>query len=260
MRATLYVLITLFGLAVGSFLNVVIHRVPRNESLVRPRSHCPRCNSEIADRDNIPVLSWLILRGRCRVCRERISVRYPLVELATGLLFLGAAWRSGLSWSLGAYALWLAALLALALIDLEHMRLPRSIVYTSLALTSALLTLASWTTHDWHRLEVGAIAGAAWFVLFFVLNFASPRVLGFGDVRLAPLLGLALGWLGVGQVVVAFFLANLLGALVGITLIATGKMRRDQPIAYGVFLAAGSVVTYFAGPALIAWTHLPLSG
>jgi leader peptidase (prepilin peptidase) / N-methyltransferase len=187
-------------------------------------------------------------------------VRYPLVELATGLLFLGAAWRSGLSWSLPAYALWLAALLALALIDLELMRLPRSIVYTSLALTSALLTLASWTTHDWHRLEVGAIAGAAWFVLFFLLNFASPRVLGFGDVRLAPLLGLALGWLGVGQVVVAFFLANLLGALVGITLIATGKMRRDQPIAYGVFLAAGSMVTYFAGPALIAWTHLPLSG
>lgn len=258
MRVSLYVLITLMGLAIGSFLNVVIHRVPRNESLVRPRSHCPNCQVEIADRDNIPLLSWVLLRGRCRNCHAAISARYPLVELATALLFLGASWRSGLSWSLPAYLVWLAGLLALGLIDLEQMKLPRQIVYVSLILTSALLTLASWATHDWHRLVVGAIAGAAWFVLFFLLNFASPRLLGFGDVRLAPLLGLGLGWLAVGDVVIAFFLSNLLGAIIGLSLIAAGKIRRDQPIPYGVFLALGCIVTYFAGPALITWSHLPL--
>ncbi len=258
MSVALYVLVALVGLAVGSFLNVVIHRVPRHESLVRPRSHCPNCDVEIADRDNIPLLSWVLLRGRCRHCRAPISLRYPLVELATGLLFLGASWRSGLSWSLPAYLVWLAGLLALALIDLEQMKLPRPIVYTTLALTTVLLTLASAATHDWHRLEVGAIAGAAWFVVFFILNFASPRLLGFGDVRLAPLLGLALGWQSVGEVVVAFFLSNLLGAIIGLALIAAGKIRRDQPIPYGVFLALGCIVTYFAGPALITWTHLPL--
>ena len=258
MRVALYVLLTLMGLAIGSFLNVVIHRVPRNESLVRPRSHCPNCDVEIGNRDNIPLLSWILLRGRCRHCRARISARYPLVELATALLFLGASWRSGLSWSLPAYLVWLAGLLALGLIDLERMVLPRQIVYVCLALTSALLAVASWATHDWHRLAVGAIAGAAWFVLFFLLNFASPRLLGFGDVRLAPLLGLALGWLAVGDVVIAFFLSNLLGAIIGLSLIAAGKLRRDQPIPYGVFLALGCIVTYFAGPAMITWSHLPL--
>jgi leader peptidase (prepilin peptidase) / N-methyltransferase len=255
-RAALYVLVTLLGLAVGSFLNVVIHRVPRNESLLRPRSHCPNCQVTIADRDNIPVVSWLILRGHCRSCGSRISIRYPLVEVATGLLFLGAAFRSGLSWSLPAYLVWVAGLLVLALIDLEHLILPRQIVYVCLALTSALLALASFATHDWHRFVVGLIAGAIWFVVFFALNFASPRLLGFGDVRLAPLLGLALGWQSTGEVAIAFFLSNLIGAVIGVSLIAAGKIRRDQPIPYGVFLALGCVATYYAGSLLTSWIHL----
>ena len=115
--------------------------------------------------------------------------------------------------------------------------------------------MASAVTHDWNRLLVGAIAAAAWFVLFFAMNFVSARILGFGDVRLAPLLGLALGWLGVGYVIVGFFLANLIGALVGTILIALGKIKRDQPVPYGVFLAAGSTATFFAGPALLSLLH-----
>ena len=161
----------------------------------------------------------------------------------------------GLVWALPAYLAWLAGLLALALVDLELLKLPRSIVYVALLLTSALLVVACAATNDWHRLVVGGIAALAWFVLFFAMNFASPRILGFGDVRLAPLLGLALGWLGVGHVIVGFFLANLLGATVGIALIATGKMKRDQPVPYGVFLAAGAKIALFAGPYLVSLIH-----
>lgn len=251
------VLVGLIGLAVGSFLNVVIYRAPRGESIVRPRSHCPRCGSEIAARDNVPLVSWVLLRAKCRHCGEAISARYPLVELATALLFLAATWRLGLSWSLPAYLAWLAGLLALALVDLELLKLPRSIVYVTLLLTSALLVLASAASHDWRRLLVGIVAATAWFILFFAMNFASPRILGFGDVRLAPLLGVALGWLGVGHVIVGFFLANLIGSIVGLSLIAAGKMKRDQPIPYGVFLALGAVLAFFAGSALATWAHLP---
>ena len=256
MTALAYVALALLGLAVGSFLNVVIYRAPRGESLVRPRSHCPRCGAQIEGRDNVPVLSWLMLRGHCRHCREPISARYPLVELATALLFVGAAWRIGFTWALPAYVAWLAGLLTLALVDLELLRLPRSIVYVTLLLTSALLVVASVATHDWHRLLIGAIAAAVWFILFFAMNFASPRILGFGDVRLAPLLGLALGWLGVGHVIVGFFLANLIGAIVGLSLIAAGRMKRDQPVPYGVFLAAGAMISLFAGPYLVTFIHL----
>ncbi|MDE2282347.1 MAG: prepilin peptidase [Actinomycetales bacterium] len=255
MRAFAVLPIGLLGLAVGSFLNVVIYRAPRGESLVRPRSHCPSCQVEIAGRDNVPLVSWLMLRGRCRHCGEKISVRYPLVELATALLFLGATWRLGLSWTLPAYLAWLAGLLALALVDLELLKLPRSIVYVTMVLTGALLVLASAAAHDWHRLLVGVICALSWFVLFFAMNFASPRILGFGDVRLAPLLGLALGWLGVGHVIVGFFLANLIGAIIGIALIALGKIRPDQPVPYGVFLAAGAMVALFAGPYLVSLIH-----
>ena len=183
-------------------------------------------------------------------------MRYPLVELATALLFLAAVWRLGFNWALPAYLAWLAGLLALALVDLELLKLPRSIVYVTLFLTSALLAVASAATHDWHRLLVGVIAATVWFVLFFMMNFASPRILGFGDVRLAPLIGLGLGWLGVGHVIVGFFLANLIGAVIGIGLIATGRMKRDQPVPYGVFLAAGAMISLFSGPYLVTFIHL----
>ena len=256
MRVTALALVGLVGLAVGSFLNVVIYRTPRGESLVRPRSHCPHCGTEIENRDNVPLISWILLHGQCRHCDGAISVRYPLVELATALLFLGAVWRLGFSWALPAYLAWLAGLLALALVDLELLKLPRSIVYVTLLLTSALLILASAATHDWHRLLIGAIAATIWFVLFFTMNFVSPRFLGFGDVRLAPLLGVALGWLGVGHVIIGFFLANLIGTVVGLSLIAAGKLKRDQPVPYGVFLAGGAMVAFFAGPALVTLIRL----
>jgi leader peptidase (prepilin peptidase)/N-methyltransferase len=247
----LFALITgcaLIGLIVGSFLNVVIFRVPRNESIVTPRSHCPSCQTLIKEYDNIPVVSWLLLRGRCRHCGMTISPRYIFVELATAALFAGLAARLGYNWDLPAFLVLFAGLLALACIDLEHLLLPKNVVYPVLILGAVLLGIASADSGNWHRLIVAAISAAAWYVLFFIINLASPRILGFGDVRLALLLGLCLGWFGWRFVVIGFFAANVIGAVIGLVLIATKRMSNDQPIPYAVFLAIGTAVAVFAGP------------
>ncbi len=239
------------GLIVGSFLNVVIYRVPRHESIVTPRSTCPACHAQIRERDNIPVVSWLLLRGRCRDCDQPISPRYPLVELTCAGLFAGAAGRVGFSWELPALTIFLAGLFALACIDLEHLILPKTVVYTTLVLLALSLVLAAAATGQWHRLLIAGICAVVWFLSFFALNFASPRYLGFGDVRLGLLLGLGLGWLGIRYVLLGFFAANLIGASIGVALIATKKMRRDQPVPYGVFLALGAALAIYAGPELL---------
>lgn len=251
MLAVLIGFTALIGLAVGSFLNVVIYRVPRQESIVSPRSACPTCGTQIQDRDNIPVLSWVLLRGRCRTCHSPISVRYPLVELATAGLFAGTAGRLGYNWALPAFLVLFAGILSLALIDLEHLLLPKKIVYPLLGGVAALLVVAAGATDQWHKLLVAGISGAAWFVVFFALNFVSPRLLGFGDVRLAPILGLALGWLGWRYVVLGFFGANLIGAIISVGLLATKRISREQQVPYGVFLALGTALAVFAGPELL---------
>lgn len=246
----------LLGLMVGSFLNVVIYRVPRDESIVSPRSACPACGAAIRERDNIPVLSWLVLRGRCRDCRAPISARYPLVELACGGLFAGTAARFGFAWDLPAYLVLFAGLLALSCIDVERMILPKKIVYPLTVLVAALLILAAAGTGRWHEYLIGIICALGWFVVFFGMNLASPRLLGFGDVRLSLVLGLSLGWLGIGYVLLGFFSANLIGAVVGLILIATKQMGRQSRIPYGVFLASGCAVAVFAGPELLRpFTH-----
>jgi leader peptidase (prepilin peptidase)/N-methyltransferase len=252
-------LCTLFGLAVGSFLNVVIYRVPRGESIVTPRSACPSCGAPVRERDNVPVLSWLLLRGRCRDCKERISARYPLVELACAALFAGTAARFGFQWDLPAYLALFAGLLALSCVDIEQMLLPKKIVYPLTLLVLALFLMASLATGQWHNLAIAGACAAGWFIVFFAMNLISPRLLGFGDVRLSLVLGLALGWLGVSYVLLGFFAANVVGAAAGLTLIATKHMTRSDRIPYGVFLAAGCAVAVFAGPWILRpFTHYSL--
>jgi leader peptidase (prepilin peptidase) / N-methyltransferase len=247
----LIALCALLGLAVGSFLNVVIYRVPRGESIISPRSACPTCGAPIRERDNIPVVSWLVLRGRCRDCRASISERYPLVEVACAGLFAGTAARLGRQWDLPAYLVLFAGLLALSCIDIEKLLLPKKIVYPLTGLVAVLLLMAAAATGQWHDYVVAVACALSWFAVFFVLNFASPRILGFGDVRLSLVLGLALGWFGVGYVLLGFFAANLIGAVIGLTLIATKRMTRSDRIPYGVFLAAGCAVAVFVGPELL---------
>lgn len=256
MFVALVVGLGLFGLIFGSFLNVVIYRVPRGESIVAPRSRCPSCGTTLGALDNIPVVSYVVLRGRCRTCQAPISAQYPIVELSTAALFAGTAARFGSSWALPAYVVLAAGLLVLAAIDLEQGKLPKQIVYLVTALVGALLLLASGETGDWRRLVIAACAGAAWFGLFFAINAVNPRWLGFGDVRLAFCLGLSLGWLGVGYVFVGFLLASLVGTVIGIGLIVMKGAGLTTQVPFGPFLAIGTEMAVFAGSLILRPFHV----
>jgi leader peptidase (prepilin peptidase)/N-methyltransferase len=236
------------GLVVGSFLNVVIYRVPAKLSIVTPRSACQRCGTKIRPLDNVPVLSWLVLRGRCRACQTPISARYPLVEILTATLFVGVAFRFGSSWTLPAELLFVAGLIALAFCDYDHMILPKRIVWSTTLLVSAALIAAAGALGEWRRLGVVVACGAAEFLLFFALNMANPRWLGFGDVRLAPLLGGALGWIGPQTAIVGLFLGNLTGVVIGLGLIAFRRSSRQARLPFGVFLAIGAVIALLVSP------------
>lgn len=249
MTALLVIAAALYGTAIGSFLNVVIYRVPAGKSVVRPPSACPACGHQITARDNIPVLSWLLLRAKCRNCGAPISARYPMVEVLTGAAWVGVALRFGWSWTLPAELVLVTGLIALAFIDFDHLKLPRVIVWPLGIAVLALLVMAAGIQGTWHRLAIALICAAVEFAVLFAINFASPRALGFGDVRLSPVLGLALGWLGWRYAFWGFLGANLLGAVVGLALIAASRAGRRTPIPFGVFLALGAFAAMlYPGP------------
>ncbi|MFJ9769125.1 prepilin peptidase [Streptomyces erythrochromogenes] len=243
----------LLGLAVGSFLNVAVSRVPAGLSVVRPRSACPRCATPIAARDNIPVVSWLLLGRRCRACRVAIPARYPLMEALTALLFAAEALRFGWSEALPAVLVFTAGLLALAACDAERFLLPRRLLYPTLGLTAALLLTAAAATGQWHRLGVTAACGAGGFAVFFALHWMRPAWLGFGDVRLAGLLGTGLGWLGPWYLVLALLAGSATGLLVGIALMAAGRATRRTRLPFGLFLAAGAIAALLVGAPVVHW-------
>ena len=247
----LVALAAIFGLGIGSFLNVVIHRVPHRQSVVSPRSACPGCGTTLAERDNIPVFSWLLLKGRCRTCGMRISPRYPLVELATAVLFGAVAARLGADWALPAFCLFFAALLAIALIDLEHFIVPNRIVFPMLAISLPLLATAALLDGEVRPLVTGVVGALIASNGLLLLNLVNPRGMGMGDVKLALLLGLFLGWLSLGHVALGLFLGFLFGAIGGILLISLGLKTRKDPVPFAPFLAAGTVVAVLAGNALL---------
>jgi leader peptidase (prepilin peptidase)/N-methyltransferase len=247
------VILGVFGLLVGSFANVVIYRVPAGRSIVKPPSGCPVCGTRVRSIDNIPVVSWLLLRGRCRSCQASISPRYPIVEGLMGLLFAAIGLRFGISWTGIAQAILAAGLVVLAFIDLDHMLLPRKIVYVTLTLVAVALVAGAASGSQWHRLAVAAICGIVPWFLFFAINFIQPKALGFGDVRLALLIGFGLGWLGAAYAFLGFILASVLGAIVGVAMIAMGKAGRRTPIPFGTFLAAGAVLSALVGSPVVNW-------
>jgi leader peptidase (prepilin peptidase)/N-methyltransferase len=242
----------LLGLAVGSFLNVVIHRVPDGASIVRPGSHCPHCGSAVRRRHNVPVLGWLLLRGRCADCRAPISARYPLVEAGTAALFVAVAARFGLSWELPAYLYLAAIAIALTAIDLDVMRLPDAIVLPSYLVAAALLVPVAVLHGDGAALLRGLI-GAALLWLFYRLLALVPRGMGGGDVKLAPLLGFYLGWLGWSAVAVGAFAAFLLGGVVGAALMALRVAGRKSRIPFGPYMLAGAFLAVFAAAPIAGW-------
>jgi leader peptidase (prepilin peptidase)/N-methyltransferase len=264
----------LFGLVVGSFLNVVIHRLPLGESVVSPRSRCPRCGTPISPADNVPVLSWLLLRGRCRSCAEPIAVRYPLVELANGLLWAALALRFGFGLPLFVWAVFCSALLVITLIDLDHTIIPDAITLpgmviglgVSFGMPSRQSALAELLHHAlrldrlpgalgsvtfWDSL-LALLIGGGFFYAVAEISFVllKREGMGGGDIKLTAMLG---AFLGLRDLSLAIFASLVTGSLVGIALMALGRKTRKDVIPFGPFLALGGIMAVFWGERLVDW-------
>jgi leader peptidase (prepilin peptidase) / N-methyltransferase len=237
------VVVGLFGAVIGSFLNVVVHRVPLGESLVAPGSHCPACGAPVKPYDNVPVVSWLLLRGRCRNCGARISPRYPLVELATALTWAAVVAVRGFDDDLVLELPFVSALIALAAVDFDHKLLPNKIVYP-LAAYGVIATLLV----DRGDLVENLVAGAGAFAFLLAAVIAYPAGMGMGDVKLGGAMGLYLGV----SVIPALLAAFLSGSVVGLVILAReGAAGRKKAVPFGIFLALGGIVGVLAGPELI---------
>jgi leader peptidase (prepilin peptidase) / N-methyltransferase len=231
------------GAVIGSFLNVVIHRVPRGASIARPRSRCPGCDAEIRVRDNVPILSWVLLHGRCRDCGKRISGRYPAIELLTAAVFAAVAVARGLQPELLGLLPFAAMLVAVAFIDLEHRVVPNRILGPM-----AIWALASGVLFRAEELPALLIAGAAAFLFLLVAALAYPGGMGMGDVKLAGVMGLYLG----RSVAPALLVAFLAGSLVGLAIVLhSGPAARKRAVPFAPFLALGGLVGLLAGPELV---------
>ena len=233
------------GLLIGSFLNVVIARVPERRSIWRPGSACPGCGAVIAWYDNIPILSFLVLRARCRACGTRISWRYPLIEAITAVLFAAAAWRFGPTPDAVVAAALLAVLVALTAIDLEHQIIPDVISLPGI-LAGTLANLATGRV-PWLESLLGIVFGGG---VFLVIILASGGGMGGGDMKLGAMLGAILGW---KVVLLSIFVAVVLGASVALALMASGVRGRKDPIPFGPFLAAGGAAGLFWGERVVRW-------
>jgi leader peptidase (prepilin peptidase)/N-methyltransferase len=244
-----YAVLFALGLCVGSFLNVVIYRLPREHSIVSPPSACPACGARIRPWDNVPVLSWLVLGGRCRDCRHPIGWRYPAVELAAGLLVVGLAWVLGPRLELVPALAFTLALLAVALIDLDFRIIPDEI---SIGGTLIGLFARGFTLEGVGAGLVGALVGggALWLVAFGYRKATGIDGLGGGDVKLAAMIGAFLGWPGV---FLTIFGAAVAGSFVGLALIALRRGDRRTALPFGTFLAPAAVFVALAGPALWRW-------
>lgn len=273
---TIFVLVfaAVLGLVIGSFLNVVIYRVPAGIPLTRA-SKCPSCDAPVRPWQNVPIVSWILLRGKCASCGAPISARYPLVELATGLAFVTVVlwlhdpstgswawiygWGSTSGWGQAVWPvtiayLYLAAIsIALALIDLDTRRLPNVIVLPGYAVLAVLFALACVLGAPWESFIRAAIGGAALFAFYFVLRLIRPGGMGGGDVKLAGVLGAAMAWFGWGSLITGAFAAFVLGGVVGIALMITRRAGRKSAIPFGPWMIAGAWIGIFTGEQFARW-------
>ena len=247
------------GAVVGSFLNVVIHRYPREESIVFPPSHCPHCGYAIRPWDNIPLVSWLVLRGRCRNCREPISIRYPLVELSNALLYLAVFQRTGPAYAFVPLAAFVSMTIVLVYIDLDIQILPDAITYPGIALG----LLASWLmlfaghgglvlAEDWIDSAAGAVLGASILTAIILTYWLIRRVegMGWGDVKMIAMIGAFMGWRAVPGVLL---MASIAGALIGVPVALRSEKRMQVALPFGVFLGLASLAILFFGHTLFEW-------
>jgi len=243
----------LFGLIVGSFLNVVAYRVPLKRSVVYPGSACPHCDHPLNWRDNIPVLSWLVLGGRCRYCSARISIRYPLVELATAGLFAWTTIVIGAQWTLPAFLWFVGVTIALTLTDLDHKLIPNRILFPSAAVAVVLLGLGTLLDRELGAYGRAILAGAAYFAVLLLIALVARGGFGFGDVKLAGFLGLYAGYLGWGELLVALFMPFAVGGVISIVLLITRIKGRKDAIPFGPYMVLGAYLAVFLGDQIIDW-------
>lgn len=263
----------LLGAVIGSFLNVVIYRVPAGVSVVRPRSACPACGEPVRPRDNVPIISWMLLRGRCRDCGASISRRYLFVETLTAFAFAGVTLLFGDALlnavsamdALAAAAVLVAHLylvaitIALAAIDLASHRLPDALVLPSYAVGLALLAAAALASSDFERLATAAAGAGILFALYLTLSLVSPKGMGMGDVKLSGVIGLYLGWAGWSAIAVGTLAAFLLGGVLGIILLATRRVSRNSGIPFGPWMLGGAWLGIMLGEP-IAQGYLAIFG
>jgi leader peptidase (prepilin peptidase) / N-methyltransferase len=233
------------GLAFGSFLTVAIHRIPVGESLVRPGSRCPSCQAPIRAMDNVPVVSWLVLGGRCRACGARISAAYPLTELGSGLLFIAVALTYEDLWQVALLAPFLGLLLAISVIDVRHHKIPNRLVYPAVLASAAFVVLGDLAGGHF-RAPAAGIGFLAYGLALLIVALVAPRGMGMGDVKLAGFIGLVLGAIKLGLVGVAAGVGILLGGVGAIAAIVLGANRKTR-IPFGPFMAAGAAVAVFVG-------------
>jgi leader peptidase (prepilin peptidase)/N-methyltransferase len=271
-----YIVAGLFGAIVGSFLNVVIHRVPLEESIVFPNSRCPSCGAAIAFYDNVPVVSYLILRGKCRGCKKGISPRYPAVELLTALLFVAVAWHDGISAALPFDLIFASALLALVFIDSEHMILPNVITYPGMVFSVIARLALPYITGTYYfddipSLTHGALVGMPIWVVSLVGAFIGALIgggslwlmgwtweklrgieaMGLGDVKMMFMVGGYLGW---RLTILTIFIGVLSGSIIGIAMmVGQGKKDMQLMLPFGVFLGIGAIVSLLFGVHVVEW-------
>jgi leader peptidase (prepilin peptidase)/N-methyltransferase len=252
METTLVVVAcAVMGLLIGSFLTVVVDRVPRGASVVQPPSACGSCEHRLGPVDLVPIVSWVVLGGKCRYCKAKIGIEPIVVELANASLFVAMGFRFGADVVLIAFCILSAALVALTWIDLQEFRLPREIIYTAFALCAVALIVAALVNDEPERIWQAFLGAGIALAIMGLIYVASRGGMGDGDVRLAPLLGLHLGYLNPGIVPIGLFFGFLLGAVVGVGLMAFGGGDRKTAVPFGPFLAAGTVLAVFVGQDLV---------